>query len=49
MTNALKAFLLELRQPIIEPDYEPDIDDKDKEKDRTLRYVASPANRAPRH
>ncbi len=37
MTEALVDWFTELRRPLSVPEFEPDIDDKDKEKDTELR------------
>ena len=37
MTEALAEWFTELRRPLNVPEFEPDIDDKDKEKDTQLR------------
>jgi hypothetical protein len=38
MTQELAAWFTELKQPFDIPDFEPDIDDKDKAKHTELRY-----------
>ncbi len=41
MAVGLRHFLDGLRTLGEEPDYEPEIDDKDKEKDKSLRFAQS--------
>lgn len=38
----LRAWFVELRQPLDVPDFEPSIDDKDKAKDKELRCPTIP-------